>query len=68
MRLNNLSDIDFNKKLNKIRIFMFDLDGVLLKNSEDKENIYQQMAEFSNALKNDERFTGIITAREGDEH
>jgi len=67
MRLNNLSDIDFNKKLNMIRIFMFDLDGVLLKNSEDKENIYRQMAEFSNALKNDERFTGIITAREGDE-
>jgi len=67
MRLNNLNDIDIHKKLNEIKIFMFDLDGVLLKNSEDKEKIYQQMTEFSNALKNDERFTGIITAREGDE-
>lgn len=67
MRLNNLNDIDLRKKLNDIKIFMFDLDGVLLKNSEDKVNLCQQMTEFSNALKNDKCFTGIITARDGDE-
>lgn len=67
MRLNNLNDLDFRKKLNDIKIFMFDLDGVLLKNSEDKINLCQQMKEFSHALKNDECFTGIITARDGDE-
>lgn len=67
MRLNNLNDVDFRKKLNDIKIFMFDLDGVLLKNSEDKVNLCQQMTEFSNALKNDNCFTGIITAGDGDE-
>lgn len=67
MRLNNLNNIDYYKKLDKILIYMFDLDGVLLKNSEDEENIYLQMTEFSNALKNKKHFAGIITAREGDE-
>ena len=66
MRLNNLTEIELHKKLDDIKIFMFDLDGVLLKNSEDKDNIYQQMTEFSNALKNENHFTGIITAREED--
>lgn len=67
MRLNNLNSIDFHKKLDKIKIFMFDLDGVLLKDLEDKENLYQQMSEFSNALKTTNCFTGIITAGDGDE-
>lgn len=67
MRLNNLNDLDFRKKFNEIKIFMFDLDGVLLKNSEDKVNLCQQMKEFSITLKNDKCFTGIITARDGDE-
>ena len=67
MRLNNLNNIDYYKKLDKILIYMFDLDGVLLKNSEDEENIYLKMTAFSNALKNKKHFAGIITAREGDE-
>ncbi len=46
---------------------MFDLDGVLLKDVEDKENLCQQMSEFSNALKTNNCFTGIITAGDGDE-
>ncbi len=65
MRFNNLTSAELVNKLDEIKIFMFDLDGVLLKNSEDKENIYRQMTEFCNALRIDNRFTGIITA--GDE-
>lgn len=65
MRLNNLTSKELVNKLDEIKIFMFDLDGVLLKNSEDKENIYQQMTKFCNAQRIENRFTGIITA--GDE-
>ncbi|NOX64590.1 MAG: HAD hydrolase family protein [Chlorobi bacterium] len=65
MRFNNLTSVELVDKLDVIKIYMFDLDGVLLKNSEDKENIYRQMTEFCNAQGIENRFAGIITA--GDE-
>lgn len=66
MRLNNISESDFSLKLNKIKIFMFDLDGVLLNNSDEIENLYLQMKNFCAILKKENHFTGIITARELD--
>jgi len=62
MRFNSLTNEEIVNKLNDIKIFMFDLDGVLLKSSQDKENIYRQMKNFCNALESENRFTGIITA------
>jgi 3-deoxy-D-manno-octulosonate 8-phosphate phosphatase (KDO 8-P phosphatase) len=67
MRFNNLTKEEVINKLNEIKIFMFDLDGVLLKSSDDKENIYQQMTDFCNVMESDSRFTGIITAGNEDE-
>ncbi|MEN8194280.1 MAG: HAD hydrolase family protein [Bacteroidota bacterium] len=67
MRLNNLNEIEFYAKLEEIKIFMFDLDGVLLYNTVDNDNIFQRMTEFASRLKNGCCYAGIITARIGDE-
>lgn len=66
MRFNNLTRVELENKLDEIKIYMFDLDGVLLKNSEDKENIHQQMTEFCDAQRVKNRFAGIITAGDKD--
>ncbi len=62
MRFNNLTNKQIENKIQNIKIFMFDLDGVLLKNAKDKENIFRQMTYFCNAMESINRFTGIITA------
>ncbi len=66
MRLNNLTESEFHERLNKIKIFMFDLDGVLSNHSITEDKIYEQMVKFSESIRSEDLFAGVITAREWD--
>lgn len=66
MRLNNLTESEFYERLNKIKIFMFDLDGVLSNHSITEEQIYKQMIKFSQSIGSENLIAGVITAREWD--
>ena len=66
MRLNNLTESEFHEKLNTIKIFMFDLDGVLSNHSITDDEIFNKMRSFCNSLKSENLTAGVITAREWD--
>jgi len=66
MKFNNLNSIEILKKLDQIKVFMFDLEGVLINDFEDVESVCSQLKEFCAALAKANLLVGIITAREWD--
>lgn len=62
-----LKDKNIKNKIEKIKIFLFDLDGVLvLRKDRDENELIQCMEEFTQELKKDKFFAGIITGRHDD--
>jgi len=66
MKFNNLNSVDILKKFDEIKIFMFDLEGVLINDLKNVEVICSQLKEFCAALAKENLIVGIITAREWD--
>lgn len=63
-----ISDKNINEKIKNIKIFLFDLEGVLFfEKDENDEKLIKCMREFSQKLAKDNCSTGIITARSDDE-
>jgi len=62
-----LIDKNIKSKIDNIKIFLFDLDGVLiLRKDRDEDELIQCMNEFTQKLKRDNLFAGIITGRSND--
>ncbi len=63
-----ISDKNIKDNFKNIKIFLFDLDGVLvLQNGKNEDEFLKLMQEFTFKLSKDNCFTGIITARSDDE-
>ena len=63
-----LSEKNINEKIKNIKIFLFDLDGVLILHKDRNEDeLIKCMDEFTQKLKLNNYFTGVITARNDDE-
>jgi len=59
---------DFKNRLQKIKLFLFDLDGVLILNKgKNEDDIYNCMTDFAKKLKEYNFGVGIVTARDDDE-
>jgi len=62
-----ISNKNIKEKIKNIKIFLFDLDGVLiLRKDRNEDELIECMEEFTQKLKGDDRFAGVITAREDD--
>ena len=62
-----LSDKNIKDKIKDIKIFLFDLDGVLiLRKDRNEEELIKCMDEFTQKLKSDNYYAGVITARNDD--
>ena len=62
-----LRDKNIKEKIEKLRIFLFDLDGVLiLRNDRNEVELIECMKKFTEKLKDDGYYAGIITARNND--
>mgnify|MGYP001401779946 CR=1 FL=1 len=62
-----LLDKNIKEKISKLKIFLFDLDGVLiLRKDRDEIELVNCMKEFTEKLKTDGYYAGIITARSED--
>ena len=63
-----ISDKNIKEKIKNIKIFLFDLDGVIvLHKDRNEDELIRCMKEFTEKLEKDNYFTGIITARNSDE-
>jgi 3-deoxy-D-manno-octulosonate 8-phosphate phosphatase (KDO 8-P phosphatase) len=62
-----LSNKNIKDKIKNIKIFLFDLDGVLiLRKDRNEEELLGCMREFTQKLKSDNYYAGVITARTDD--
>ena len=62
-----ISDKNIKDRIKNIKIFLFDLDGVLiLRKDRNEEELLNCMEEFTQKLKMDNYFAGVITARTDD--
>lgn len=62
-----LSDKNLKEKVKDIKIFLFDLDGVLiLRKDRNEEELLKCMEEFTHKLKLNNYYAGVITARNDD--
>lgn len=62
-----IQDKNIIDKINKLKIFLFDLDGVIvLRKDKNEQEVVNCMREFSDKLKKEGYFAGIITARDSD--
>lgn len=63
-----ISDKNLKDKINKIKIFLFDLDGVIvLRKDINEDELLRCVQEFTEKLANENYLVGIITARDNDE-
>jgi len=63
-----ISDKNLKEKIKNIKIFLFDLDGVIvLRKDRNEDELLRCMKEFTEKLAEDNYLAGIITAREDDE-
>lgn len=63
-----ISDKNIKEKIKNIKIFLFDLDGVIiLRRDRDEDELLKCMKEFTLKLAKDNYLAGIITARSDDE-
>ena len=61
-------DKDIKQKIAKIKIFLFDLDGVLvLRKGKNEDELLNSVKEFTKKLKSKNYYAGIITQRNEDE-
>jgi len=62
-----INEKNINESIRKIKLFLFDLDGVLLlRKDSSHEELFACMAEFANKLKSKNLSAGIITGRTND--
>ena len=62
-----ISNKNIKEKIKNIQIFLFDLDGVLiLRKDRNEEELLKCMEEFTQKLKLDNYYAGVITARNDD--
>ena len=63
-----ISDKNIKEKIKNIKIFLFDLDGVIILHKERNEDeLLRCMKEFTEKLAKDNYLAGIITARNDDD-
>ena len=63
-----ISDKNIKEKIKNIKIFLFDLDGVIvLRKDRNEDELLRCMKEFTEKLAKDNYLAGIITARDDDE-
>jgi 3-deoxy-D-manno-octulosonate 8-phosphate phosphatase (KDO 8-P phosphatase) len=63
-----ISDKNLKEKIKNIKIFLFDLDGVIvLRKDRNEDELLRCMEEFTEKLAEDNYLSGIITARDDDE-
>jgi len=61
-------DKDIKQKIANVKIFLFDLDGVLILNKDKNEDVLLNcVKEFTKKLKSKKYYAGIITQRKEDE-
>ncbi len=60
-------NINIKEKLNNIKLFVFDLDGVLIQNENDSELLIESVTENSKEFKKRNLAIAIVTARQKDE-
>lgn len=62
-----LSDKNIKEKFVGVKLFLFDLDGVLVLNKDkNEEEILNCMEKFGQRLKSDNYYAGVVTARGND--
>ncbi len=63
-----ISNKNIKDRIKNVKIFLFDLDGVLiLRKDRNEEELLECMKEFTQKLKEDNYFAGVITARDDDD-
>ncbi|MGK9368539.1 HAD hydrolase family protein [Melioribacter sp. Ez-97] len=60
-------NINIKEKLSNIKLFVFDLDGVLIHNDEDSGKLIETVSKYSKEFKKRNLFLAVITARQKDE-
>lgn len=60
-------NINIKEKLSNVKLFVFDLDGVLIHNEDDTEKLIETIAKYSKEFKRRNLFLAVITARQKDE-
>ncbi|MCF6271399.1 MAG: HAD hydrolase family protein [Melioribacteraceae bacterium] len=63
-----ISDKSIKDKIKNVKIFLFDLDGVVvIRKDENEDELIKSMEEFTEKLSKDNCYVGIVTARSDDE-